>query len=98
VCRVAVLRAWPNAVNLVIDSFAFAAATAGRWPEAALIAGRSARINRERDRNYEPAEAALVADTLAALHAGLGEAACAELMRAGEQMSTADVLAIALPA
>jgi len=94
----AVLRAWPNAVNLVIDSFAFAAATAGRWPEAALIAGRSARINRERDRNYEPAEAALVADTLAALHAGLGEAACAELMRAGEQMSTADVLAIALPA
>ena len=59
----------PSAAHLVMDLFAWVALQTGRAEQAAQIAGRSAQIKRERDWASEPAERALIEDTLAGLHA-----------------------------
>ncbi len=88
------LRAMPSAAHLVMDLFAWVALQTGRAEQAAQIAGRSAQIKRERDWASEPAERALIEDTLAGLHEALGPAVLAEQMQYGAAMSTAGVMAL----
>jgi len=94
----AVVRALPSLAHLILDICAMAAVHEGRLEDAALMAGHSARIKRERDRRSEAAEAALIADTLATLEARLGADWRNELMQLGAAMPMADVLGLALPA
>jgi predicted ATPase/DNA-binding winged helix-turn-helix (wHTH) protein len=86
------LRVLPGAAYLALDLFALAAARAGCLHDAALMAGRSARFNRERARHSDAAEAAVIADTLRLLEKGLGRERCASLMRAGADLPTAELL------
>lgn len=82
---------------MIIDLFALAEAQAGRFEKAALMAGWSARFNRERNRHAHAAEALLVTDTLRFLGEALGEARCAALMQDGESLHASTVLLMALP-
>lgn len=88
------LRAMPNAAHLIMDLFAWVALATGRTEHAALMAGRSAQVKRERDWFSEPAEAALIEETLARLREAVGEKQLAELMRIGAAMTTPDVMAL----
>ncbi|MBU6260602.1 MAG: hypothetical protein KGO01_19480, partial [Burkholderiales bacterium] len=90
------LRALPSAAHLILDIFAWAAARAGRDEDAALMMGRSQHIKRERNRHSDPAEAALIDETLARLQQTLGAERREEWMRLGAAMSTADMLKRAL--
>lgn len=92
------LRALPSGAYLVVDIFALAAARAGRHIDAALMAGCSAQVKRERDLHSEPTEAALIDETLRLLHDALGSTRLAELLRHGAALPMADALAMALPA
>jgi predicted ATPase/DNA-binding winged helix-turn-helix (wHTH) protein len=91
------LRVLPGAAHMVLDLFALDAARAGRLHDAALMAGCSASFSRERDRHSDAPEAAVIADTLPLLEQGLGHERCSGLMQAGAAMSTASLLAMALP-
>lgn len=91
------LRALPGSAYVVADTLALAAARDGRLTEAALLCGYGERVRGERDERPDPAEAEAIAETAARLHAGLDGARIAELMRAGAELSVADVLALALP-
>lgn len=93
----ATLRALPSAAHMVIDLMALAAVQEGAHESAALMAGWSARYNRERDRHPEEAEAAVIADTHQLLQLRLGVDASSALMHEGATMSLAEVLGIALP-
>lgn len=93
----ATLRSLPGAAHMIIDLFALAEAQAGRFEKAALMAGWSARFNRERNRHAHAAEALLVTDTLRFLGEALGEARCAALMQDGESLHASTVLLMALP-
>jgi len=88
------LRSMPTAAHLVMDLFAWVALRAGRIEDAALMAGRSAQIKRGRDWFSEPAEQALIDETLGPLRAELGEAGLAELLQIGAAMATPDVMAL----
>ncbi len=92
------LRAMPSAAHLVMDLFAWVALCSGRYEDAALMAGRSAQVKRERDWFSEPAEAALIAETTNRLGDELGPDGLAELMQIGAAMATPEVLALAWPA
>ena len=91
------LRVLPSSAYVVADTFALAAAREGRWVEAALMAAYGARSRRERDESPDPAEATVINETGARLKAALAADRLAELTRMGSAMSTAAVLAIALP-
>ena len=93
----AMLRALPSAAHMAVDLFALVAVREGRNFDAALMAGHSAKIKRDRDLSSDPAEAAIVSDTLQRLGEVLGADKLAELCGVGAAMSTADVLALALP-
>ena len=88
------LRAMPSAAHLVMDLFAWVALQTGRAEHAAQIAGRSTQIKRERDWASEPAEHALIDETLAGLRTALGDAVLAEQMKYGAAMTTPDVMAL----
>jgi predicted ATPase/DNA-binding winged helix-turn-helix (wHTH) protein len=92
------MRALPGAADLVMDLFAWVALQVGRREDAALMAGRSAQLKRERDWLSEPTEAALIHETVQRLEAELGDAVVAQLQALGAAMATADVLALARPA
>ncbi len=89
------LRAMPSAAHMLMDLFALAAVRQGRTEDAALLAGCSAHIKRERDWSADPAEALLIEDTRLALAAALPAAELARLLDLGAAMSSADVLALA---
>lgn len=91
------LRSIPGLAFLVMDLFALAATREGRHHEAALIAGRSAAIKRERDLLSEVAEAAIVDETHRLLREALGATRHEELLAAGARLSDVDVLQLALP-
>jgi hypothetical protein len=93
----ALLRANPGSAHMVMDLCAFAALQQGSDKDAALLAGRSAQIKRDRSLQSEAAEAALIADTLEGLLTVLGEAQLAKLMAMGASMASADVLRLAQP-
>jgi predicted ATPase/DNA-binding winged helix-turn-helix (wHTH) protein len=90
-----VLRAMPGQAHTVIDLFALVAAQEARWRDAALMVGCSGRIQRERDWGADPAEAALIDETLKALREALGPAERERLFDLGATMAVADVLALA---
>lgn len=91
----AMLRAGPGSAYMVMDLFAFTALQLGHHADAALMAGRSACIKRERALRSVDAEAALIAETMAGLHAALGDAPLARMMSMGASMADADVLRLA---
>lgn len=90
----AMLRALPSFAHLVMDLFAVVALQDGRSEVAALLAGCSARIKRERDL-HDASEATMITETLQRLERDLGHQRTAELMRQGSGMSTLDMLALA---
>ena len=89
------LRAAPGQAHMVVDLFALAATQSACWEDAALMAGCSARIKRERDWSADPAEAQLIDETLQALRAALAAADLARLLELGAAMAVSDVLAMA---
>jgi len=91
----AVLRALPAYAHLVMDLFAQVAAHAGAHGDAALLAGCSARIRRERDLHCEASEVAMIDDTLQCLESAIGAARTAHLMAQGAAMRVSDVLPLA---
>ena len=91
----AAIRMRPSASHLVMDLYAHMAARGGRHQDAALLAGRSAQLKRERHWTPEPAEARLIADTDALLRKRLGAERLAALADIGAAMPSADVLALA---
>jgi predicted ATPase len=93
----AALRALPRANHLVIAPFALAAARAGQFVDASLMAGYCAKARRDRDERPDPAEAAAVDETLSTLNGAFTIQRLDELMRVGSMMPADDVLAIALP-
>lgn len=93
----AALRALPSSTYSVVDTFALAATKEGRMVDAALMAGYAAKVRRERDESPDPAEAAAIADTVARLGQDLARERLDELLHVGSVMSTADILALAMP-
>lgn len=93
----AVVRAMPSAVHLIVDLLALAAARAGQFVDAALMAGYSEGVKRERALRSDPAEAAAISETLNRLHDALGAERLSQLMQSGAVLSTDRALAIALP-
>lgn len=93
----AMLQALPSGAHMLLDIFALAYARQPNAHEAALMAGCSARIKRERDRHPEPAEAAAIADARRLLAETLGPQRFDELASNGEGMKAAELLAIAIP-
>jgi hypothetical protein len=89
------LRAMPSAAHMAMDLFALVAVRQARYDDAALLAGCSARIKRERDWSADPAEAALIDETLQTLGAVISSPDLTRLFDLGAAMSTADVLALA---
>ena len=90
----AALRAWPGYAHLILDLFAVVALQNGRGEEAALMAGCSARIKRERDL-HDKSKATIIFETLERLDRELGQQRAAELLHQGAGMPTLDVLALA---
>jgi predicted ATPase/DNA-binding winged helix-turn-helix (wHTH) protein len=88
------LRALPGCAHLVMDLFALVAVLHGKHGDAALLAGCSARIKRERDLHHEPSEVAMIDETLARLKHALGTERSTQLMAQGAAMPVADVLAL----
>jgi predicted ATPase/DNA-binding winged helix-turn-helix (wHTH) protein len=88
----AVLRALPSYAFLVMDLFAMVAARAGRYDDAALLLGRSAKMKNERDMQDEGSEIAMIRETMLQVQRALGEQRAAELMREGALMAVSDVL------
>jgi tetratricopeptide (TPR) repeat protein len=93
----AALRALPSAAHTIVDIFALAAAREGRFVDAGLMFGYGDKVRRERDRQSDPAEAAVIAETGAALKQALAAERLEELMQLGASMKTSDVLALAIP-
>ncbi len=91
----AMLRALPRYAHLVMDLFAVVALQTGRPEDAALMAGCSAHIKRERDLHHDASEVAMINQTRERLELELGGQRLVELMRQGSGMSTLDVLALA---
>lgn len=91
----AMLRVLPGHAHLVLDLFAQVAVQQGRHEDAALMAGCSAQVKRERHFISGPAEARVIDHTLAALHDAMGAGPRTELMQMGAGMAVADVLALA---
>ena len=87
-----VLRAMPAYTFVVIDLFAWVAASNGYHEHAALLLGCSARVKRDRDVQDEGPELALVQETTAALRLKLGEHRVHTLMSQGAVMAVAGVL------
>jgi predicted ATPase/DNA-binding winged helix-turn-helix (wHTH) protein len=87
-----VLRSLPAAAHLVADAFAWGIARAGHAETAALLAGYGQRVRRERDEDPDPAEAEMIADTLALLRSRFDEVRCVELMQTGASMPLSLVL------
>ena len=94
----AMLRALPSAAHMVVDLAALLAAREGKHVEAALMAGYSARIKRDRGLSSDPAEAGVVAETQRRMAEALGPERLAELTRTGATLSPADAVAMAFPA
>ena len=90
----AALRAWPGYAHAVMDLFAVVAVQNGFIEDAALMAGCSARIKRERHL-HDAYEATMILETLEGLERELGHPRTVELMRQGSEMATLDVLALA---
>jgi predicted ATPase/DNA-binding winged helix-turn-helix (wHTH) protein/tetratricopeptide (TPR) repeat protein len=91
------LRIHPSDAPRVVDLLALAAVRQGRYPEAAQMAGFGAQSRHVNDEAPDPAEAAVIEQTVADLAAALPPARLAELMRMGAEMPLVEVLAIALP-
>lgn len=90
----AALRAWPGYAHLILDLFAMVALQNGRSEEAALMAGCSGRIKRERDL-HDKSKAPIIFETLERLDRELGQQRAVELLQQGAGMPTSDVLAFA---
>ncbi len=90
----AVLRARPSLAHMIVDIFALAAMTQGRYVDASLMAGYAARVKRARDHHSDPTETAAIAETLQCLTSEFGEKRLNELMAAGAAMQTVEILAI----
>jgi hypothetical protein len=91
------LRTLPSLAHMVIDLFALAAAQCERYEDAALMAGCSARLKRERDWCDEPAEAAVISETMELLAGAMAPERRAELLKLGAVMSASDALALGWP-
>ncbi|HEX4234451.1 MAG TPA: winged helix-turn-helix domain-containing protein [Caldimonas sp.] len=91
----AMLRGLPSYGHLVMDLFAFVAARNGWIEDAALLAGRSAQVKRDRALHHEESEAAIIGETIERLERALGSRRSAALMRQGADMSTDDALTLA---
>jgi len=89
------LRTLPGYTHLVMDLFALVAAQTGRPSDAALLAGCSARIKRERDLHDDASEVVINAETRVLLENALGMARLTQLMQHGAAMGVADVLPLA---
>jgi tetratricopeptide (TPR) repeat protein len=94
----ATLRALPAYAHLVMDIFALVAAQQGRLGDAALLAGCSTRLKRERDLHHEPSQQGLVAETHLRLMQALGPQRSAELMAQGAALPVADLLPLVFQA
>lgn len=90
------LRGLPGEAHMAMDILALAAALGGRAEDSAIIVGCSARVKRERDRCAEPAEEAVIVDTLERLAKDLGPERRDELIRLGGEMPVADMLVLAM--
>lgn len=88
------LRALPSAVG-VFDAFAYAAAMAGRWRDAALIHGHAQQRRRRRDAGLDPAEAAAIDETLQRLREQLDPATLSELALLGSSLTDEQAMAMA---
>jgi predicted ATPase/DNA-binding winged helix-turn-helix (wHTH) protein len=91
------LRALPGLTYGIVDTLALAAIREGRFVDAAMMAGHTAKVRRDRDESPDPAEAAAIAESLAILGDRLGGERLDELMRVGASMTTPDILSFALP-
>jgi len=89
------LRALPGYAHLALDLFSLVALQQGRPEDAALMAGCSTRMKRERDLDQDASEATLIMETRERLEKELGPERTANLMREGAAMSTSDALALA---
>lgn len=89
-----VQRALPGYAYLVLDLFALVAVQEGRFRDAALMAGCSARTKNERNLEDENSEVALIQETRSRLNSELGDDRAAALMRQGAAMAMADVLGL----
>ena len=91
------MRALPSSAHTIVAIFALAAAREGRFVDAALMLGYGDKVRSERDRQSDPAEATVIAETGAALKRALAAERLEELMQLGASMKTSDVLALAIP-
>ena len=88
------LRTLPSMAHMIIDLFALAAVQGERYEDAALMAGCSARIKGERGWYDEPAEAAVISETMEVLAGALVPQRTAALLKIGAMMSPADALTL----
>jgi hypothetical protein len=94
-CSRAMHRAVLGYDYLVLDLFALAAVKQGRHSDAALLAGCSARIKRERGQQDERSEVALIQETLRAIVGELGQQPAESLFAQGAAMPLGQVLPLA---
>lgn len=92
----AALQISPDVAPGIIDIFALVAVREGRITEAALMAGHGAKVRRERHKRSDPAEAAIIEETLSRLDETLGEASLRRLVALGAGMVSTEVLDLAL--
>jgi tetratricopeptide (TPR) repeat protein len=91
----ATLRALPAYAHLVMDLFARVAAQEGRFEDAAVLAGCSAQIKRDRDLHPDASEIGMIEETRQQIEQTLGVDRVAALMRQGAAMAVEHVLRLA---
>jgi len=87
-----VVRTLPAAAYHLMTAFALAAVRAGNFDHAALMMGYCDRVQRDREKHADPAEAAAEDEIVRALSAALAPAQLAEKRRLGGALSLNEVL------